>query len=55
VSVFDGQVRKVSKLVDHGPEFFRYNIMFLGDGYRRSELPVKPTQRHDPVERLGRD
>jgi hypothetical protein len=40
VSVFDGQVRKVSKLVDHGPEFFRYNIMFLGDGYRRSELPV---------------
>jgi len=35
----DGQVRKRFRIVDNGPDSDRYNIVFLGDGYREAQLP----------------
>lgn len=34
----DGSVLGVRKIVDHGPDADRYNIVLLGDGYRDSEM-----------------
>jgi IgA Peptidase M64 len=34
----DGHISGVHKIVDHGPNSQRYNIVILGDGYRASEL-----------------
>lgn len=34
----DGYIGATHKVVDHGPESQRYNIVVLGDGYRASEL-----------------
>ena len=34
----DGYVSGLHKIVDHGPNSQRYNIVILGDGYRASEL-----------------
>ena len=38
VGTADGHVVGVHKVVDHGPDADRYNIVILGDGYRASEL-----------------
>ena len=34
----DGYISGTVKVVDHGPNSQRYNIVILGDGYRASEL-----------------
>jgi hypothetical protein len=34
----DGYISGVQKIVDHGSNSLRYNIVILGDGYRASEL-----------------
>jgi len=34
----DGSVGGVTKIVDHGPEGARWNLVVLGDGYRAGEL-----------------
>lgn len=34
----DGYISGLHKIVDHGPNSQRYNIVILGDGYRASEL-----------------
>src|SRR5262249_48837928 len=34
----DGFISGLNKIVDHGPNSQRYNIVILGDGYRASEL-----------------
>ena len=36
----DGSVQGVSKIVDHGPDALRWNIVILGDGYQSAELPT---------------
>lgn len=38
MSVTDGYVVGTSKIVDHGPDFDRWNLVILGDGYRDCEL-----------------
>jgi hypothetical protein len=38
MSSSDGSVNGVHKIVDHGPNSQRYNVVTLGDGYRASEL-----------------
>jgi hypothetical protein len=38
VGIADGQVVGSQKVVDNGPNAYRYNIVILGDGYRTSEL-----------------
>jgi IgA Peptidase M64 len=35
----DGSISGLQKIVDHGPNSLRYNIVILGDGYQASELP----------------
>lgn len=35
----DGFVSGKQKIVDHGPDAARYNVVILGDGYRAAELP----------------
>jgi hypothetical protein len=35
----DGSIAGQQKIVDHGPNSLRYNIVILGDGYAASELP----------------
>jgi hypothetical protein len=34
----DGYILGTAKVVDHGPASSRYNLVFLGDGYRASEI-----------------
>jgi hypothetical protein len=34
----DGYVAGTTKIVDHGPDTSRWNLVFVGDGYRASEL-----------------
>ncbi|MGI8870649.1 MAG: M64 family metallopeptidase [Mycobacteriales bacterium] len=34
----DGYIAGVHKIVDHGPDTQRYNIVILGDGYRSAEM-----------------
>jgi hypothetical protein len=38
MSTADGNVVGMAKIVDHGPNSARYNIVILGDGYRTAEL-----------------
>lgn len=38
MSTSDGYILGSSKVVDHGPNSQRYNIVILGDGYRASEM-----------------
>src|SRR6185437_15366013 len=38
VSAADGSITGTQKIVDHGPDAERYNIVILGDGYRASEM-----------------
>jgi hypothetical protein len=38
VSAADGSVGATTKIVDHGPDAARYNIVILGDGYRAAEM-----------------
>ena len=38
MSSADGYISGTHKIVDHGPNSQRYNIVILGDGYRSSEL-----------------
>jgi hypothetical protein len=38
MSAADGSVSGTHKIVDHGPDAQRYNIVILGDGYRASEM-----------------
>jgi len=39
MSTSDGYISGTHKIVDHGANSQRYNIVILGDGYRASELP----------------
>ena len=38
MSASDGYVVGVTKVVDHGPENSRWDLVIVGDGYRASEL-----------------
>jgi hypothetical protein len=46
MSASDGYVVGVTKVVDHGPDNARWNLVIIGDGYRVSEL----TTYHDDVQ-----
>ena len=39
----DGTVGGVTKIVDHGPDSARWNLVILGDGYRASEIATYHT------------
>ena len=38
MSAADGSVSGRQKVVDHGPDAQRYNIVILGDGYRSADM-----------------
>jgi hypothetical protein len=38
MSAGDGYVKGATKVVDHGPDSERWNLVIVGDGYRESEL-----------------
>jgi hypothetical protein len=38
VSTADRSVAGTQKIVDHGPDALRYNVVLLGDGYRAAEM-----------------
>lgn len=46
MSASDGYVVGTTKVVDHGPDNSRWNLVIVGDGYRASEL----TQYHTDVQ-----
>jgi IgA Peptidase M64/von Willebrand factor type A domain len=46
VSAADGYVVGATKIVDHGPDSLRWNLVIVGDGYRAGEL----TQYHTDVQ-----
>jgi hypothetical protein len=52
MSTSDGQVGALHKLVDHGPNAQRYNIVILGDGYQAAELGKFATDADTFVARL---
>ena len=39
MSAADGYISGITKVVDHGANSLRYNLVFLGDGYQVDELP----------------
>jgi len=45
MSASDGYIGSTAKIVDHGPDPSRWNLVFLGDGYQASEL----NKYHDDV------
>ena len=45
MSASDGYIGTTTKIVDHGPNASRWNVVVLGDGYQASEL----TKYHDDV------
>jgi hypothetical protein len=42
----DGSIGSTTKIVDHGPDSQRYNIVILGDGYQSTEM----TKYHNDVQ-----
>ncbi len=40
MTVSDGAVVGLTKVVDHGPASVRWNLVLMGDGFRASELPT---------------
>ena len=44
----DGFIGATTKIVDHGPNSDRWNLVILGDGYRVSEIP----QYHADVQKF---
>ncbi|MBS1223815.1 MAG: von Willebrand factor, type [Proteobacteria bacterium] len=46
MSASDGYVAGTTKIVDHGPDSARWNLIILGDGYQASQL----TQYHTDVQ-----
>ena len=38
MSAADGTIGGRQKIVDHGPDAARYNVVVLGDGYRAAEM-----------------
>jgi hypothetical protein len=44
----DGNVAGVTKIVDHGPDNARWNLVIMGDGYQTGQL----TQYHNDVQSL---
>jgi len=38
MSIADGSLAGTTRVVDHGPDALRYNLVVLGDGYRTSEI-----------------
>jgi len=48
MSTSDGMVGTATKVVDNGPGDSRWDLVVMGDGYRRSELP----KFHDDVEQF---
>jgi IgA Peptidase M64/von Willebrand factor type A domain len=46
MSATDGYIVGTAKIVDHGPDSSRWNLVIVGDGYRASEL----TQYHTDVQ-----
>jgi hypothetical protein len=49
----DGHVSGLQKVVDHGPNSLRYNIVILGDGYRASELTQYASDVHAFINTFG--
>ena len=45
MSAMDGYIGATTKIVDHGPDAARWNVVVLGDGYQAGEL----TKYHDDV------
>lgn len=48
----DGYVVASHKIVDHGPNSQRFNLVILGDGYRASELPQFATDTENFINLL---
>src|SRR5713101_2219274 len=46
MSASDGFIGSTTKVLDHGPDNLRWNLVILGDGYQSTEL----TQYHADVE-----
>lgn len=49
---WDGSIGATTKIVDHGPNSERWNLVVLGDGYRASEIPQYHTDVQNFVDAL---
>ena len=52
MSAADGTIAGRQKIVDHGPDAARYNIVILGDGYRAAEMAKYHTDAQAFVDAL---
>ena len=52
MSTSDGYVAGTTKIVDHGPDTARWNLVVVGDGYRASELANYHTHVQSFVDEL---
>ncbi|HYM74470.1 MAG TPA: IPT/TIG domain-containing protein [Candidatus Dormibacteraeota bacterium] len=43
MTIADGSVGALTKILDHGPDTLRWNVVVLGDGYQAAELPTFAT------------
>src|SRR4051812_21129520 len=48
----DGYVAGTTKIVDHGPDTARWNLVVIGDGYRASELTTYHTHVQNFINEL---
>src|SRR4029077_9316798 len=52
MSTRDGSVLGAVKIVDNGPDWLRYTIGLLPDGYTAAEMPKWESDAQDAVDRL---
>ena len=52
MSTSDGSVGSTTKIVDHGAASARWNLVILGDGYRKSEIPAYRVQAQNVADTL---
>jgi hypothetical protein len=52
MTILDGTVLGRTRIIDHGPESDRWNIVILGDGYQSSEMTKYHNDVQDFVNRL---
>lgn len=52
MTIADGSVGALTKILDHGPDTLRWNVVVLGDGYQAAELPTFATDAQNFATKL---
>jgi hypothetical protein len=53
MTINDGTVQSVTKIIDHGPDSSRWNVVILGDGFQSAELGAYATAAQNFAQTLS--